>query len=86
MSPALEGLPDSGHDNMSGEPAPWTQTEWYQARLADFDAAMERQSKPRPALEIVRADLAGTIKGVIYIICAGVLMMAASALLEGVRL
>lgn len=39
--------------------------------------------KPRPALEIVRADPIGTIKGVIYIICAGVLLMAASAAIGG---
>lgn len=87
MTALTPSPPDrGGSDNMSGKPAPWTQTEWYQARLADFDAAMMRQNKPRPALEIVRADPIGTIKGVIYIICAGVLLMAGAALLEGVRL
>lgn len=73
-----------GSDNMSGERT-------YRWLPADQHAAFVEKLRcgapePRPALEIVRADPIGTIKGVIYIICAGVLLMAGAALLEGVRL
>lgn len=80
MTALTPSPPDrGGHDNMSGNPAQFTQSEWYQARLADFDAAMARQSKPRPALEIVRADVAGTLKGLVAIVLVFALLIAGAA-------
>jgi len=85
MTALTPSPPDrGGSDNMSGERT-------YRWLPADQHAAFVEKLRcgapePRPALEIVRAEPIGTIKGPVAIVLVFAMLIAGAALLEGVRL
>jgi hypothetical protein len=78
MTSLTPSPPDrGGSDNMSGERT-------YRWLPADQHAAFVEKLRcgapePRPALEIVRADLAGTLKGLVAIVWIWALVVAIAA-------
>jgi hypothetical protein len=83
MTALTPSPPDrGGHDNMSGE-----RTYRWIPDLAQHNALVDKLQcgapEPRPALEIVRADLAGTLKGLVAIVLVFALIVGCAAAIGG---